>query len=62
VAAPVVRPAGIARLRGGAGDKTVQSVADEPQLAPGVAGVGVTYDFALREDGRGGRQGPQAPA
>lgn len=28
----------------------VQSVADEPLLAPGVAGVGVTYDFALREE------------
>ena len=25
----------------------VESVADEPLLAPGIAGVGVTYDFAL---------------
>ena len=24
----------------------VESVADEPRLAPGIAGVGVTYDFA----------------
>ena len=24
----------------------VDSVADEPLLAPGIAGVGVTYDFA----------------
>src|SRR4051812_49653984 len=24
----------------------VESVADEPLLAPGIAGVGVTYDFA----------------
>lgn len=28
----------------------VESVADEPRLAPGIAGVGVTYDFALREE------------
>ena len=28
----------------------VESVADEPLLAPGVAGVGVTYDFALRAE------------
>jgi 4-hydroxybutyryl-CoA dehydratase / vinylacetyl-CoA-Delta-isomerase len=28
----------------------VASVADEPLLAPGVAGVGVTYDFALRKE------------
>ena len=27
----------------------VESVADEPLLAPGVAAVGVTYDFALKE-------------
>jgi len=30
------------------GDR-VASVADEPRLAPGVNGVGVTYDFALEE-------------
>jgi len=30
--------------------RRVESVADEPLLAPGVAGVAVTYDFALRED------------
>jgi 4-hydroxybutyryl-CoA dehydratase/vinylacetyl-CoA-Delta-isomerase len=28
----------------------VESVADEPLLAPGVAGVGVTYDYALRPE------------
>jgi 4-hydroxybutyryl-CoA dehydratase/vinylacetyl-CoA-Delta-isomerase len=28
----------------------VESVADEPLLAPGIAGVGVTYDFALRPE------------
>src|ERR1700754_3807965 len=28
----------------------VESVADEPLLAPGIAGVGVTYDFALRKE------------
>ena len=28
----------------------VESVADEPLLAPGVAGVGVTYDFAHRKE------------
>jgi 4-hydroxybutyryl-CoA dehydratase / vinylacetyl-CoA-Delta-isomerase len=28
----------------------VSSVADEPLLAPGPAGVGVTYDFALRKE------------
>src|SRR6201998_2444764 len=28
----------------------VASVADEPLLAPGIAGVGVTYDFALRKE------------
>jgi 4-hydroxybutyryl-CoA dehydratase/vinylacetyl-CoA-Delta-isomerase len=26
--------------------QSVESVADEPLLAPGIAGVGVTYDFA----------------
>src|SRR5215471_1773470 len=26
--------------------RRVESVADEPLLAPGIAGVGVTYDFA----------------
>ena len=26
--------------------KAIESVADEPLLAPGIAGVGVTYDFA----------------
>ncbi len=29
--------------------KRVESVADEPLLAPGVAATGVTYDFALKE-------------
>src|SRR6185295_11321990 len=28
----------------------IESVADAPQLAPGVAAMGVTYDFALRDD------------
>lgn len=28
----------------------VESVADEPLLAPGIAGVGVTYDFALQAE------------
>ncbi|MGE0845220.1 MAG: 4-hydroxyphenylacetate 3-hydroxylase family protein [Flavobacteriaceae bacterium] len=28
----------------------VASVADEPLLAPGIAGVGVSYDFALRDE------------
>ena len=28
----------------------VESVADEPLLAPGIAGVGVTYDLALRAE------------
>ncbi|MBK8908701.1 MAG: 4-hydroxyphenylacetate 3-hydroxylase [Rhodospirillales bacterium] len=28
----------------------VDSVADEPQLAPGVSAIGVTYDFALRPE------------
>ncbi|MBK7542167.1 MAG: 4-hydroxyphenylacetate 3-hydroxylase [Candidatus Competibacteraceae bacterium] len=30
--------------------RRVESVADEPLLAPGIAGVAVTYDFALREE------------
>ncbi len=29
--------------------REVTSVADEPSLAPGVAAIGVTYDYALRE-------------
>jgi 4-hydroxybutyryl-CoA dehydratase/vinylacetyl-CoA-Delta-isomerase len=29
--------------------KRIESVADEPLFAPGVAGVGVTYDFAMRK-------------
>ena len=29
--------------------KRVESVADEPLLAPGINGIGVTYDFALQE-------------
>jgi len=29
--------------------RKVDSVADEPALAPGIAAIGVTYDFALRE-------------
>ena len=33
------------------GDR-VESVADEPRLAPGIAGVGVTYDFAQRPEHR----------
>lgn len=32
--------------------RKVTSVADEPALAPGIAAVGVTYDFALREEHR----------
>jgi len=28
----------------------VESVADEPLLAPGIAGIGVTYDFALKPE------------
>ena len=28
----------------------VPSVADEPLLAPGIAAVGVAYDFALRKE------------
>ena len=32
--------------------RLVESVADEPALAPGVRAVGVTYDFALREASR----------
>src|SRR5688500_13413054 len=30
--------------------RRVESVADEPLLAPGVAAIGVSYDDALRED------------
>ncbi|HRD76970.1 MAG TPA: 4-hydroxyphenylacetate 3-hydroxylase N-terminal domain-containing protein, partial [Hyphomicrobiaceae bacterium] len=30
--------------------RRVESVADEPLLAPGVAAIGVTYDMALREE------------
>lgn len=30
--------------------RQVDSVADEPLLAPGANGVALTYDFALRED------------
>ena len=30
--------------------RAVASVADEPALAPGVNAVGLSYDFALRED------------
>jgi len=30
--------------------RRVESVADEPLLAPGIAGVGVTYDFALKPE------------
>ncbi|MDG4551105.1 MAG: 4-hydroxyphenylacetate 3-hydroxylase N-terminal domain-containing protein [Candidatus Contendobacter sp.] len=30
--------------------RLIESVADEPLLAPGVNGVALTYDFALRED------------
>ncbi|MEL7538714.1 MAG: 4-hydroxyphenylacetate 3-hydroxylase N-terminal domain-containing protein [Pseudomonadota bacterium] len=33
------------------GDR-VESVADEPRLAPGIRAVGVTYDYALRADYR----------
>ena len=33
------------------GDR-VDSVADEPRLAPGINAVGVTYDYALRDDTR----------
>src|SRR5258705_2601232 len=29
--------------------KAIESVADEPLLAPGVAGVGVAYDFAHQQ-------------
>ena len=29
--------------------KKVESVADEPSLAPGINGIAVTYDFALQE-------------
>jgi 4-hydroxybutyryl-CoA dehydratase/vinylacetyl-CoA-Delta-isomerase len=30
--------------------RRVESVADEPLLAPGIAGVGVTYDYALKPE------------
>src|SRR5580704_5670895 len=30
--------------------KAVERVADEPLLAPGIASIGVTYDFALRPE------------
>src|SRR5262245_50145342 len=30
--------------------REVRSVADEPQLAPGVNAIALTYDYALRED------------
>ena len=30
--------------------RAVESVADEPSLIPGVNAVGLSYDFALRED------------
>ena len=30
--------------------RRVDSVADEPLLAPGIAGVGITYDFALKDE------------
>jgi 4-hydroxybutyryl-CoA dehydratase / vinylacetyl-CoA-Delta-isomerase len=30
--------------------RKVESVADEPLLAPGIAGVGVTYDYALKPE------------
>ncbi len=32
--------------------RAVESVADDPQLAPGVAAMGVSYDFALRNEYR----------
>ncbi|MDQ1504831.1 MAG: 4-hydroxybutyryl-CoA dehydratase / vinylacetyl-CoA-Delta-isomerase, partial [Actinomycetota bacterium] len=30
--------------------EAVGSVADEPRLAPGIAAIGVTYDFATRPE------------
>lgn len=30
--------------------RRVESVADDPDLAPGVAAIGLTYDYALRDD------------
>lgn len=30
--------------------RAVESVADDPDLAPGIAAIGVTYDFALRDE------------
>jgi 4-hydroxybutyryl-CoA dehydratase/vinylacetyl-CoA-Delta-isomerase len=32
--------------------RQIESVADEPLLAPGIAATGVTYDFALRDEHR----------
>ena len=32
--------------------RAVESVADEPAFAPGLAAIGITYDFALREEYR----------
>ncbi len=37
--------------------KAIESVADEPLLAPGIAGVGVTYDFAHAEAAFAGHDG-----
>lgn len=34
------------------GGEPIESVADEPRLLPGIRAVGVTYDYALREDTR----------
>jgi 4-hydroxybutyryl-CoA dehydratase / vinylacetyl-CoA-Delta-isomerase len=31
-------------------ENSIESVADEPLLAPGIAGVAVTYDFAHRKE------------
>ncbi|MGE0205716.1 MAG: 4-hydroxyphenylacetate 3-hydroxylase N-terminal domain-containing protein, partial [Hyphomicrobiaceae bacterium] len=30
--------------------RKVESVADEPAFAPGIAAIGVTYDFALKDE------------
>jgi len=30
--------------------EAVESIADEPRLAPGIAAIGVTYDFARRPE------------
>jgi Aromatic ring hydroxylase len=32
--------------------RRIDSVADEPALAPGIAAIGITYDFALRDEHR----------